>query len=157
MRDARRLAVRVEEQWKDVGKDASVGRIGAAVIDRDQRHLVGGDAVDHGVGDADRKRVPGGGAGMRPLALVAFDAALDLVLGLALIPDELDAVDAAVTGIDQVHVVDEPAEIASAAGGIGSDAIALQRKVLLVGVRGGYGGDKGERSRRRHRAYQRQI
>ena len=55
-----------------------------------------GDAVDHGVGDADRERVPGRDARMALLPLVAFDAALDLVLGLAFVPGELDAVDAAV-------------------------------------------------------------
>ena len=75
------------------------------------------------------------GPGLQPL--VALDAALDLVLGLALVPDQLDAVDAAVAGVDQVHVVDEAAEEAGAAGGIGADAVALQREVLLVGRMGG--------------------
>ena len=76
---------------------------------------------------------------MALLPLVAFDAALDLVLGLALVPGQFDAVDAAVADVDEVQVVDEAAEEAGAAGGVGPDAIALQREELLVGVRSGYG------------------
>ena len=38
--DARGLAVGVEQQREDVGEDAAVGGIGAAVVDGDQRHLV---------------------------------------------------------------------------------------------------------------------
>ena len=142
--DARGLAVRVEQQREDIGEDAAVGGIGAAVVDRDQRHLVGGDPVDHRVGDADAERVPGGDIGPGLQTLVAFDAALDLVLGLALVPDQLDAVDAAVTRVDQVHVVDEPAEEAGAAGGVGTDAVALQRKVLLVGLGSRDGGRQSQ-------------
>ena len=74
-------------------------------------------------------------AGMALLPLVAFDAALDLVLGLAFVPGQLDAVDAAVAHVDEVEIVDEAAEEAGAAGGVRPDAIALQRKVLLVGAR----------------------
>ncbi len=147
--DAGRLAVRIEQQRKDVRKHAPVGRIGAAVIDGDQRRLVGGDAVDHRVGDADRQRIPGGDVGVALLPLVAFDAALDLVLGLAFVPGQLDAIDAAVADVDQVQIVDEAAEEAGAAGRIGTDAIALQRKVLLVGAR--VAGSEGAERRQRQR------
>ena len=75
-------------------------------------------------------------AGMALQALVDFDAALDLILRLAFVPGELDAVDAAVADVDEVHVVDEAAEEAGAAGGVGAVAIALQREELLVGERG---------------------
>jgi len=94
--DGRDLAVGVQLQRKDVGKDAAVGRIGATVVDGDERDLVGGLAVDRRVGDADAERV---GRGPRCAVesllepLVALDAALDDVLGLALRPGQLDAVD----------------------------------------------------------------
>jgi hypothetical protein len=70
------------------------------------------------------------------LSLIAFDAALDLVLGLAFIPGELDAIDAAVADIDQVEIVDEAAEEAGASSRVGADAIALQREILFVGACG---------------------
>ena len=90
-------------------------------------------------------------SGMALQPLVALDAALDLVLGLALVPGQLDAVDAAVAGVDQVHVVDEPAEEAGAAGGVGPDAVALQREVLLVGLGGGMSAGDEQRRRQRER------
>ncbi len=86
--------------------------------------------------------------------LVDLDAALDLILRLALGPGQLDAVDAAVADVDEVHVVDEPAEEAGAAGRIGPDAVALQREELLVGERGRRIGDESaerERGRQRER------
>ena len=70
---------------------------------------------------------------MALLPLVAFDAAFDLILGLAFVPGQLDAVDAAVAHIDQVEIVDEAAEEAGAAGRVGTDAVALQGEILLVG------------------------
>src|SRR5436305_1938057 len=101
--DAGGLAIGIEQQREHIGKYPAIGRIGAPMIDGDERHLVGGYAVDHRIGDANRQRVPGGSSGTALLALVAFDAALDFILGLALIPGELDAVDAAVADIDQIH------------------------------------------------------
>ena len=119
--DRRDLAVRVQLQREDVGEHAAVGRVGAAVVDGDERDLVGGRAIDRGVGDADAERVGGGrGRAVQALlqALVALDAALDDVLGLALRPGQLHAVDAAVARVDELHVVDEAAEEAGAAGGV---------------------------------------
>jgi hypothetical protein len=77
---------------------------------------------------------------MALLALVAFDAALDFILRLAFVPGELDAVDAAISDVDQVEIVDEAAKEAGAAGRVWADAIALQRKILFVGAR--RGGDR---------------
>jgi hypothetical protein len=82
---------------------------------------------------------------MTLLPLVAFNAALDLVLGLALVPSQLDAIDAAVADVDQVEVVDEAAEEAGAAGRVGPDTIALQREILLVGMGGRQGHRHGKR------------
>lgn len=61
--DGRDLAVGVELQREDVGKNATIGRIGAAVVDGDQRQFVGSGALQCGVSDADRQRVGGGGGG----------------------------------------------------------------------------------------------
>ncbi len=85
---------------------------------------------------------------MALLPLVAFDAALDFVLGLALVPGQLDAVDAAVADVDEVEIVDEPAEEAGAAGRIRPDAVALQREILLVGARRVTAGEGAERRQR---------
>ncbi len=132
--DSGSLAVGIEQQREDVREHAPVRGVGAAVVDGDQRHLVVSDAVDHGVGDADRKRVPGGNIRIALQPFVDLDALLDLILGLAFAPGQLDAVDATVADVDQIEVVDEAAEEAGAAGGIGADAIALQGEILFVGV-----------------------
>ena len=118
------------------GKHAPVGGVGAAVADRDHRDLVGGRLVDHRVGDAGRQHVEHRGAG-RPLVLeplVALDAAGVVVLGLALLVGELDAVHAAVARVDHVHVVDEPAVDAGAAGRVRPDPVAGHRDELLLRV-----------------------
>ena len=81
-------------------------------------------------------------------ALVAFDALLHLIAGLAFVPRQLDAVDAAVAHVDQVHIIDEPAEEPRAAGGVRADAIALQGELLLVRVGRYY----CERHRHKHTA-----
>ncbi len=143
--DAGAFAVGIEKQREHIGENASVRGIGAAVIDGDERHLVLGDAVDHGVGDADRERIPGRDAGIALEALIDLDALLHLILRLPFRPGQLDAVHAAVTGGYEVQVVDEPAEEAGAAGCVGSDTRALQGKMLFVGMDGG-GADR-DRSR----------
>ena len=93
------------------------------------------DPIDEGVRDAHAERVHRRGRrAVQPAlqALVALDTALDDVLGLALRPGELDAIDPAVAQVDELHVVDEAAEEAAAARGVGADAIALEREILLV-------------------------
>src|ERR1700730_5450738 len=108
------------------------------MVDGNQRHLVLRDPVDHGISDANRQRVPRGHVGMALLTFVALDATLHFILGLALAPCQFDTIDAAVACVDQVQVIDEPAEEAGSAGRVWPHAIALQREVLLVGQRAGY-------------------
>src|SRR6202042_64520 len=108
------------------------------VVDRDERDLVRGRAVDERVRDPDAQRVHRGRgrAVEAPLeALVALDAALDDVLRLALGPGQLDPVDAAVPRVHELHVVDEPAEEPAAAGRVRTDPVALEREVLLLSLR----------------------
>src|SRR5207249_8869933 len=64
--------------------------------------------------------------------LVAFDAPVVLVLGLAFFPGQLDPVDAAVSFVEHVEVVDEPAVSPGPSGGIGADAVVRHRDELLV-------------------------
>src|SRR5580704_2561999 len=97
--DRRRcLAPKAEHGRKAVGKNASIDRLGAAVGDRDQRNLVRdrlfrqrlGDRIAVRQEDRYRRAIL---AGLD--ALIAFDALLDFPVGLAFVPDQLDAVDAA--------------------------------------------------------------
>src|SRR5204862_7421245 len=70
-------------------------------------------------------------------ALVALDAARVVVLGLALLPGELHAVDAAVALVQHFQVVEHPAGDARAAGGVRPDPVEIRRYDLLfrLGVR----------------------
>ena len=63
--------------------------------------------------------------------LVALDAFRRVVLGLALLPLELHAVDAA-GHVDERPVVDRAAVVAGAAGGIGPTPVRQDRDELLV-------------------------
>ncbi len=124
----------VRDQREDVREDPAVGGVGAAVADRHDGHLVGRPLLDQRIGDAGRQRVHERGAG-RPLllqALVALDAARVVVLGLALLVRELDAVHAAVARVDHVDVVDHPAEDAGPAGRVGPDPVPDHRDELLA-------------------------
>ena len=64
-----------------------------------------------------------------------LDSALNFILRLTLGPGQLDAVDAAVTRVDEVQIVDEAAEKAGAARSVVAFAIALQWEELFVGQR----------------------
>ena len=64
-------------------------------------------------------------SGFQAATLVSLDAALDLVLCFSFRPRQLDVAHTAVADIDQVEIVDEAAEEASAAGCIGTDTITL--------------------------------
>ncbi len=55
------------------------------------------------------------------VALVALDDTVDVPLGLALLPDQLDAVDAAFDLVDVTEVVDLSGPPGNPAGGIGAD------------------------------------
>jgi len=95
-----------------------------------------GWGVMNPVAPADRQRIPGGDRRMALLPLITFDAAFDLVLGLALFPGQFDAIDAAVADVDEIEIVDEAAEEPGAAGGVRTDSVALQGEILFIGERG---------------------
>src|SRR3546814_16613649 len=65
-------------------------------------------------------------------ALIALDAAVVVVLGLALLPGELHAVDAAVAQVDQLHEVVEAIGERNAARRVGARAVDQQRHELLL-------------------------
>src|SRR5678816_2131957 len=100
------LAPVMGDQREDVGEVPAVGRVGPAVGDGDQGNLVLAHLGDERVGDAGavgvEHRRPRGALAFEPL--VALDATVGLVLGLALLPGQLDAVDSPVAQVDQVHV-----------------------------------------------------
>src|SRR6185503_5635928 len=100
------------------------------------------------IGNAGRERMHHGSAGRALLlrALVALDAAVVAVLGLALLPGELDAVDAAVALVEHGEVVDHAAAEPRAAGRIGPDPVEVRGDELLVLCRH-RGSRRGERYR----------
>jgi hypothetical protein len=147
--DCRDFRIRVELQREHVREHATVGGVGATVVDGDQWQFVGGRTFQRRVGNAHRQRV--GRGGRRTIkatleALVAFHALLHHILRFALAPGQLDAVHPTLC-VDVLQVVDKAAEEAGATGGVGSDPIALQGEVLfVVGVSAGTepGGDQGQ-------------
>ena len=77
----------------------------------------------------------------RPLALqalVALDAAVGRVAGLALLERDLDAVDAAVARVDQLQVVDVAVGERHTVGRVGAGPVGQHREELLLGL-----GDSG--------------
>src|SRR5579864_4483494 len=133
VRDHRRGLVPVRRAEREhPGEGGSVGGDRKSVAVGRHRDLVVGDALEQAVRDAGRQRLDRARATVARLQpLVAFDATRRVVLGLAFLPDDLDAVDAAVQ-VDQREIVDRPAEVAGAAGRIRADAIRQYRDVLLV-------------------------
>src|SRR5687768_7087835 len=99
------------DQREDVGEYAPVGGVGAAVAHGDDRDMVRGGLLDERVGDAGGQGMDDRCAGRSLVlgALVAFHAARVVVLGLALLPRELDAVDAAVALVQHGEVIDHAA------------------------------------------------
>src|SRR5690606_31912953 len=111
-----------DRHGEDVGEDGAVGRVGAAIAHGEHRDLIGGSTLDEGVGDAGRIGIHHAGAGLalRLETLVALDAAVVVVLGLAFLPGILHAVDAAVAQVDELHKVVEAVGQGNAAGGVGA-------------------------------------
>src|SRR5947209_3528313 len=104
--DGRRLAPVVRREVEHPRKPPAVGRGAHAVAHREHDDLVHGRLGDQRI--RDRRAV--GIHEHRALALeplVALDALLVVVLGLALLPYDLDAVDAAVALVQELEVVDE--------------------------------------------------
>ena len=115
----------------------AVGRVRAAVTGGQDRDLVVEGLVGQRKRDSGRHRVERGRAG-RSLpfqALVTFDATVGRVAGLALFPGDLDAVDAAVSGVDQFQIIHESIGERDAVRGIGARPVRQHREELLLGLR----------------------
>ena len=122
------------EQREVPREHAAVARLGAAVAHGDDRDLVDRRLLGEREGDAGRQRNDVGGAG-RPLALealVALDAAVGGVAGVAFLVRDLDAVDAAVARVDQLVVVGDAVGERDAVRRIGAGAVDEMRNELLV-------------------------
>ena len=115
-----------------------------AVAQRHQGDLVGGRLLGQREGDAGGLRVDVGHAGLALQALVALHAAVGGVTGLALLPGQFDAVDAAVARIDHLQVVLLAVGPGRAVGRVGAGAVGQQREELL-GLRERAGGDRRSR------------
>src|SRR3954452_8479955 len=89
------------------------------------------------------------GAGRRMFlhALVALDATRVVVFRLALLPRELDAVDAAVALVEHRHVIDDAAAEARAARRVRPDPVEVRRYELLVLCKGAKGRRHGQSER----------
>ena len=123
-------------------EDAAVGGVAAAVARGDHRDLVGRDLVGQREGDAGGQRLEHRGAAVLALqALVALDAAVGGVGGLALLDQRHHAVDAA-AGVDQLHVVVVPVGPRRGIGRDGAGAARQHREELLLGL--GMGRGRGE-------------
>ena len=125
----------VGDQREHPGEDAPVAGVGAAVADGHDGNLVLGRLVEDRVGDAGGQGLEHRVAGLALFlqALIALHAAGVVVLGLAFLPHQLDAVDAAVALVDQGHVIDPAAVDAGAARRVGANPVARQADELLAG------------------------
>src|SRR5262245_6752591 len=119
----------------------AVTRLRAAIAHRDDRDLVDRRLFREREGDAGRQREHIGGAG-RTLAfeaLVALDAAVSGIAGVAFLIGDLDAVDAAIALVDQVVVVGDTVGERNAVRRIGAGPVYQAGDELLV-LRQGRGG-----------------
>ena len=126
------------EQWKIVLEHRAVLGVGTAVPHRNDRDLVCSRLFGEGEGDAGRQRIDEGRASW-PLALetlVTLNALVGRVTCLAFLDQNFDAVDAAVTLIDQVVIVQNAVCVGRAVHGIRSGTVGQNWNELLVLCRG---------------------
>ena len=141
LNDRGRLVPVGRREVEDVREVAPVRGRGSAVAHRQDRNLVRRRLLDQGVGDARRPGAVEGRARALVLgAVIAFDAAVGAVARLAFDDLELDAVDAAVTLVDEREVVGEPVRQRHAARGVGPGAVHQRGNDLFVFVRRGRNG-----------------
>ena len=117
-------------------------------------HGVDGNLVDRRLGNeqvghprAPREDDGGAGGALVLQPLVALHPLLGVVLELAFLPGDLDAVDAAVALVDEPEVVDRAVGGGYAVGGVGAGAVHEQWEELLVLG----GGVAGVEARQHHR------
>ena len=117
--------------------DPAIGAVRAAIAILREHHIILGHAVDHGIGARRAERVEH----YDPLAVLFQQALITLhglhgvILGLAFLPGQHDAIDAAIH-IDVIHVIDLGAIIARAHGRIRPDPAAGHREILSLGAGG---------------------
>ena len=131
--EGRGLAPIRQREVEDPLEDPAVGGRGAPVAHGQDRNLVHRRLGDQLVRDAGAERVDQGGPG-RTLVLqllVALDAQLGVVLGLAFLEGDLDAVDAAIALVDQGVIIAEPVGYRDAARGVRSGAVDEHGNELL--------------------------
>ena len=133
--DGRGLAPVRGGEAEDPGEPSPVRGRRHAVAHGEDHDLVDGGLGDELVGDARAVRIHEHGA-LALQALVAFDALLGVVLRLALLPDDLDAVDAAVTLVEEGEVVHEAVGDGDAARRVGTRPVHEQRNEDSLRLRG---------------------
>ena len=151
MFDEHRGAVPIgRRRIEDPGEQIAVGRWRQTVAHRQDRDLVDRRLRNQLQGDAGRIRVHH----HRALALdrlVALDALLGVVAGLAFLHDDLHPADAPVALVEHVEIIGHAVGDRRSGTGVGTGAVAEQRDVDSVGGIGGRnrGGDtQGDRDRR---------
>src|SRR5262249_61635339 len=102
-----------------------MGWVGTGVGDGDGRYLVDRRLLREREGDAGRERDDVGGAGRTFAfeALVAFNAAIGGVAGVAFLEHDFDTVDAAVAFVNQCVIVRQAISERNAVRGVGAGPI----------------------------------
>ena len=126
--ECRGLAPVSRGQVEHPGKHAAVGGRRQAVTHRQDWNLVLIGLGNNRVGDAGRIRVVDNRA-LGFGALVALDADIRFIAGLALLDDQLDAVDPAVARIEQLEIVVQTIGDWRAAIGVTAGAVGQERDV----------------------------
>ena len=132
-RDIGRVPIRAKDR-KRPRDHIAVAAFAAAIAAVEQRDLVPGHLFHQRIGDPGRERHEQRGAG-RTLALeplIAFDAAIGRIAGLAFLGGDLDAVDAAVALVDQLQVIGDPVGERDAVRCVRSGAVDQRRNELLI-------------------------
>src|SRR5262249_39643606 len=119
----------------------AVARLRTSVAHGDKRNLVERRLFRQRKGDAGREReyICGAGWAFALQPLVALDAAVGGIAGVAFLDQELDAVDAAVALVDELVVVGDAIRDWDTVGCIGASAVDEVRDELLVLRKGWHG------------------
>src|SRR5262245_16390767 len=126
------------------GKPPAVRLRGHAVTHGEHRDLVHGGLRDELIRDPRAVGIDdGGAAGLALQPLIALDALLGVVLGLALFPHELDAVDSAVAFVHESEIVEEADRDRNAARRVRPGPVHEEGQELLLALR-----QRGARERR---------
>ena len=119
---------------EDPRPDRAVGTVGTAIAVLGQHHVVGLHAVDHRISARRSQGVKHDHALVTfgQQALVALHRTRGVVLGLALLISQLDAIDTAELDIHIVQVIDDAAVIAGTHRGVRADPATRNAEILLL-------------------------